>query len=488
MLKSKERIVWIFLLTLITSLSFFTLYNPKSAKAKADKDIYYYSALLQKVHNTLMENYVDDEKLTEKNLYYGAIKGMLESVEDPFTLFMDEELTETLNTDISGKFGGLGIYIGLNDDGWLSVISPIEDTPAEKIGMLPGDVIAEIEGESTEGMTTDQAVAILRGRPGSKVNITVYREGESEPIHFTITRAEIKIQSVKYKMLIDTYATSTNTNSEGEATDIQSDVGYIRVTTFGDDTPSDLKNAINELRHNGMKKLIIDLRNNPGGKLDKAIEIVDMFLDEGKIVYTRGRNPQMNQDYYASKRIEVSKDIPLAVLINGASASASEIFSGAIQDSRRGVLIGQTTFGKFSVQNVVPLDDKGSVSFKITTAHYYTPNGRSLHKKGIVPDVTVDSEKLSRSDFQAIRVLRDGEYIKEYIEKHPKGEEDARAFANLLSLLEAKNINVREELLRRLVYNERRKDNYKEIVDMKYDTQLKYAIDMLTAAEVFIAK
>lgn len=465
MLKNKERLVWIFLIIFVFALSFFNFRSPsmvaaQQGSAQSDNDFYYYSRLFQKVFATLQQNYVDTNKVTTKKLMYGAMKGMLEATGDPFTFLLDKELTEALNTEMSGKYGGVGLSISQNTDKWLMVVAPIEDTPAEKAGILAGDIISEIDGKSTQGMSTDDAANQMRGKSGSKVVLTIRREGVIEPIKYTLTRATIEIKSVKYKMIDDT-------------------AGYVRITTFGDDTSKDLKAALNDLKKRGMKKLIVDLRNNPGGRLDTAIDVVEEFLSDGKILYTRGRSKSENQDYYASKKGDDWTQGDMVVLVNQYSASASEILAGALQDNNRAKLLGETTFGKFSVQYVLPLDNRDKTAFKLTVAHYYTPNGRRLHGRGITPDFVVVEPKLSNADVLALTELRKGGQIANYVKKFPNESSDALELPKLKAELNKNNIPVSDYLLERLVYNERNLGNYKEIVDMRYDKQLLSAIDYL---------
>lgn len=462
MIKNKERLIWIFLLVFVLAISFLNFKTPTTVQAqgKNDNDFYYYMRLFQNVFVTLQQNYVDPEKVTTKKLMYGAIKGMLEATEDPFTFVLDKKLTESFNQEISGRFGGLGITISKNPKDYIMIVAPIEDTPAERAGILPGDSIMEIEGESTKDMTTDEAVSRMRGKAGTKVNIAIGREGVPEPIDYTITRAIIEIESIKYKMLDD-------------------NIGYLRITTFGDDTSKDLNKALKELKSDGMKKLVLDLRNNPGGRLDSAIEVVDEFLNDGKIVYTRGRNKNDNQDYDASSRGDSWTSGDMVVLVNRYSASSSEILAGALQDNERAKLLGETTFGKFSVQYVLPLDQKEKTSFKMTVAHYYTPNGRKLHGEGIKPNYVVLDKKLSSTDIVALTELRRNNKIAEYVKKYPNESSDTTQIKVFKNELMNNDIIASEYLLVRLIHNERSSRNYKEIVDIKYDKQLRASIDYL---------
>ena len=272
MMKNKERALWIFLLIFVLAISFFNFKSPSIAiaqqgMAQSDNDFYYYSRLFQKVFATLQQNFVDTNNVTTKKLMYGAIKGMLEATDDPFTFLLDEKLNEALSTEMSGKYGGVGLSISKQQDRGLLVVAPIEDGPGEKAGILPGDIIIEINGESTKDMSVDNAANIMRGKAGTKVKLKIARQGVVDPIEYTLTRAIVEIKSVKYKMLED------------------STIGYIRITNFGDDTSRELDTALVDLKKKGMTKLILDLRNNPGGRLDTAINVVEEFLSDGKIVY-----------------------------------------------------------------------------------------------------------------------------------------------------------------------------------------------------------
>lgn len=465
MIKNKERALWIFLLIFVLAISFFNFKSPSIAiaqqgRAQSDNDFYYYSRLFQKVFATLQQNFVDTNNVTTKKLMYGAIKGMLEATDDPFTFLLDEKLNEALSTEMSGRYGGVGLSISKQPDKGLMVVAPIEDGPGEKAGILPGDIITAIDGKSTKDMAVDTAANIMRGKEGTKVTLTIVRDGVPDSIEYPLTRALIEIKSVKYKMLDNT-------------------IGYIRITTFGDDTSKELDTALKDLKKSGMKKLILDLRNNPGGRLDTAINIVEEFLSDGKIVYTRGRTRNENQDYFASRKGDEWINGDMLVLVNQYSASASEILAGALQDNNRAKLLGETTFGKFSVQYVLPLDSRDNTSFKFTVAHYYTPNGRRLHGKGITPDYVVVEEKLSNSDITALTELRKSGEISSYVKRYPNESSDASALPRFKEELRNKNIIPSDYLLERLIYNERNLGNYNEIVDMRYDKQLKAAINYL---------
>ncbi|MDG9926481.1 MULTISPECIES: S41 family peptidase [unclassified Pseudomonas] len=321
---------------------------------------------------------VDDKTLLEN-----AIKGMLSNL-DPHSAYLEPEAFAELQESTSGEFGGLGIEVG-TEDGFIKVVSPIDDTPASKAGIQPSDLIVKIDGQPTKGMSLMEAVDKMRGKAGSKISLTLVREG-GRPFDVELTRAVIKVRSVKSQMLEDGY-------------------GLIRITQFQVNTGEEVGKALAKLRKDNGKKLrglVLDLRNNPGGVLQAAVEVADHFLKQGLIVYTEGRIANSELRFNADP-VDASEGVPLVVLINGGSASASEIVAGALQDHKRGVLMGTDSFGKGSVQTVLPLNNDRAL--KLTTALYYTPNGRSIQAQGIIPDIEVTRAKLTRED--------GGELIKE---------------------------------------------------------------------------
>jgi carboxyl-terminal processing protease len=317
------------------------------------------------VLSLIQSSYV--EEVNVDNLVKGAINGMVQTL-DPHSSYLTPEMLRQVEVETKGTFGGLGIEIGVKD-GQLTIIAPIEDTPAARAGLQAGDKIVRIEKESTKNMNVMDAVKRLRGEPGSKVTITIVRDSLSEPKSYTITRDIIKIKSVKSKMMED-------------------GIGYIRLTQFQQDSHQEVSRALQEFlkQKGGLKGLILDLRNNPGGLLDQAVRIADEFIDSGLIVYTDGRVEAQKTKYPAHKEGTYT-GFPIVVLVNAGSASASEIVAGALQDHGRAIIIGQRTFGKASVQTILPLDDGSAL--RLTTARYYTPNGRSIQAKGIEPDIVV---------------------------------------------------------------------------------------------------
>jgi carboxyl-terminal processing protease len=326
--------------------------------------------LLVDVLQHIKEQYV--ETVDQKNLIYGAAAGMVRTL-DPFSQFMEPEAHREMKTETAGQFGGLGIRIAVRE-GWLVVITPLPNTPAYRLGILPGDRIVKIEDEVTQGMSLGDAVQKLRGKPKTKVSISVLREGEKEPREYSIVREIINIQSVRYTML-------------------DGGVGYVRLFEFIEPSVPDMTKALKDLEGQGMKSLVLDLRNDPGGLLTSAVDTSKLFLGDNKlIVYTQGR-VQPRQEFRADSRAPYPS-LPMAVLVNRGSASGSEIVAGAMQDQHRAVIIGSRTFGKASVQSIIALDDGSAL--RLTTAKYYTPSGRLIHRDekskegGILPDIVIE--------------------------------------------------------------------------------------------------
>lgn len=359
-----------------------TAYCSEEKRSKGDA-IFKHLKLFSEVLNLVEDQYV--EPVDDGKLIRGAIKGMLQSL-DPHSTYMNPDEYKELQVETRGTFGGVGIEITIRD-GVLTVVSPIEGTPADRAGIKANDQIIKINGESTKDMSITEAVKRLRGPEGTKVRITIIREGEPKPLEFEIVRALIHIQSVKFRTL-------------------EPGFGYIRIASFQSDTAQQLRKALDTLEQENkpIKGLIIDLRNNPGGLLEQAVQVSDEFIDSGIIVYTKGRKEDQQMKFEARKNDKPHK-YPIVVLVNGGSASASEIVAGALQDHKVALVLGEPTFGKGSVQTVIPLEDGSAV--RLTTALYYTPSGRSIQAKGIEPDIYVPREEklaakegdLSRSRF-----------------------------------------------------------------------------------------
>lgn len=362
----------------------------KSLEGRSSAAVETYDKLkiFAEVLSQLEKNYV--EPIDSDKLIDGALQGMVNTL-DPHSAYMPPDVYREIQVDTKGEFGGLGIQIGMKENR-LVVIAPIDGTPADRAGVKAGDFITQIEGASTAGITLVDAVNKLRGPKGTQVTLTLRREGKTAPIRVTLTRETIKIQSVKSKMLDD-------------------HIGYIRLTQFQEQTAADLKQALKRLLADGAQSLILDLRNNPGGLLTSAVEVSEQFLPKNKLIVSiRGRSGA-SEEYHANDDSPVT-DLPMIILVNAGSASASEIVSGALQDWGRAVLLGTTTFGKGSVQTIIALSDNSGL--RLTTAKYYTPKDRSIHGVGIVPDIVVQGQ-----DERGHRVIREQDLI-----KHQAGTEE----------------------------------------------------------------
>ena len=321
------------------------------------------------------------EKVGDEQLIENAINGMLTSL-DPHSSYLNKKSFQDMQVQTRGEFGGLGIEVTM-ENGLIKVVSPIDETPAFRAGLQPGDFITHLNGEAVMGLALNEAVEKMRGPVGSDIKVTIRRGESGEPFEVAITRAVIKVQSVRHRL-------------EGE-------VGYIRITSFNEQTQSGLEKAITALQQQAGDKLkgyVLDLRNNPGGLLDQSVSVSDTFLEKGEIVSTRGRKAEEGTRYNA-KPGDMAKGLPMVVLINGGSASASEIVAGALQDHKRAVVLGTQSFGKGSVQTIIPLPGHGAM--RLTTARYYTPSGRSIQQLGITPDIEVKPAKLEELDAQGQR-------------------------------------------------------------------------------------
>ncbi|MEW6055750.1 MAG: S41 family peptidase [Bdellovibrionota bacterium] len=424
----------------------------KDKENQPNQDRYENLGLFQKVLYFVEQNYVEEVK--NKDLVYGAIKGMLETL-DPHSVFLPPDLFRDMKTDTSGKFGGIGIEISVKDQ-ILTVVSPIEDTPAFKAGVKSGDKILKINGESTKGMNLAEAVAKMRGKRGSDVIVSIWRKGFEKPKDFKMTRAEIKIQSAKSEVLEPNYL-------------------YLRLTNFNERSTEDLKNAMAkfEKKEGQIKGLVLDLRNNPGGLLDQAVDVTSLFLDEGVVVSTIGRKTE-DKDVKHAKKGMARKQFPLAVLVNGASASASEIVAGALQDHKRAVVMGQPTFGKGSVQTIVELQP--DVGLKLTIARYYTPSGRSIQLKGIQPDVLLDDIDQKVLD----DAKKKGTFLRERDLKHHMGNEDGKEFAPEELMGEAKTEDLKDAKAAE------KEETVKPFV-AKEDYQVRQALNYIKSYQIFRA-
>ena len=420
----RKSIIWI----IIFSLTFFAvglrggicLDEDQQAQSNTNQEELFKSLeIFSGAISLIQTKYV--EEVDSKELIYGALKGMLYSL-DPYSQFLDPDAYSDMQVQTEGEFGGLGIEIAVKDN-ILTIISPIHGTPAERAGVMAGDRIIKIDGETTEAITLLEAVKKLRGKPKSEVTLTVFREKTSKIYDILIIRDIIKIDSIKDVQMVD------------------EKIGYIRLVEFQENSPAEFKKAVVKLKKEGMDSLVLDVRNNPGGLLDSAIQITDMLLPADLvIVSTRGRDSKEEYTFSSKEKSLLSDKEPMVVLINEGSASGSEILAGALQDHNRAVLLGQKTFGKGSVQSVIPMSDGSAV--RSTTSKYYLPSGRSIHEKGIEPDIEVEEITMELSAEESSKLLFDK------IEK--EGKED-------LSTEEAQ----------------------------EYDYQLKRAIDLIKGLKVY---
>ncbi len=345
-----------------------------SAQAAEKDSVYTNLELFTYVMEKVRKEYVDGGKLTYQDLVYAALKGMLNTL-DPHSEFMEADKYKELQSDTQGAFGGLGIVVSMRDN-YLTVISPMEDSPGFKAGILTGDRIVRIDGKSTEKMSLQDAVKNLRGEPGTEVQLTILRPSSNQLKDYRLTRAVINIDMVK------------DINSKKEFPLGEGKIGYIRLVQFGEKTSDDLEVALRRLRAQGMQALVLDLRWNPGGLLEQAVEVCEKFLPRGELVVTtEGRNRAQNSVRRAMGRGDELHNMPMVVLVNLGSASASEIVAGCLQDLKRAIVVGEKTFGKGSVQTILPLQDGSAL--RLTTAKYYTPSHKVIHEEGITPDIYV---------------------------------------------------------------------------------------------------
>ncbi|MEC9423967.1 MAG: S41 family peptidase [Nitrospinota bacterium] len=411
---------------------------------KGNQNAYNKLKVFSEIISLIESNYVETVK--SDTMIEGAISGMVKSL-DPHTSYMPPATYKEMQVETTGKFGGLGIEISMRD-GILTVVSPIDDTPAFRAGVKAGDKIIKIEDESTLDMTLQDAVSLLRGETGSPINITIFRKNFKAPKEFTIVRDIIKVRSVVHKLY-------------------QADIGYIKIRSFSKNTSSDLDKALADLEKKGITKLILDVRNNPGGLLNQAVEVTDRFLNrENLIVYTKGRSNEQNMRFTSHDKV-AGVNYPLIILVNGGSASASEIVAGALQDLNRAIVLGTPTFGKGSVQTIIPLSDGSAL--KLTTARYYTPSGRVIQENGIEPDILVEMEaveeiKKKDKDEDSEEKTKLRRFLREKdLKKHLKGK----------SSIEGIDENASEEL------KVKKLDE-----DLKKDNQLQQAVSLLSGWEV----
>lgn len=413
---------------------------------------------IQNVFDFIQRHYIDE--VDSKTLFEGAMNGMFGALDDPYSVFLSEADMKDLNDTTQGSFGGVGLYINKpvsRPDGkppYVEVVAPIEDTPGWRSGINPGDLIVEINGETTDKLSTDEVLARLRGTPGVSVKLLI-RRGEKMEFPVTLTRAIIEVPTAKHAMIEKT------------------NIGYLKLLTFTPYTADRARDAINEFKTKNYKSVILDLRNNYGGLLNSAVDVSGMFLEGGLVVRTKSRIGVENRDYNARRAMLIPSDMPVIVLINRASASASEIVAGALKDRGRAYLVGEKSFGKGSVQQVYPLDGAG---FKITTARYYTPSDVNIDKIGIPPDREVKFPEYTEADAEKMNKLINENKIPEFAAKNQAA--NAAEIERFAKTLETE-FDLNLSLLKRLIRNELNRTNIAPVYDLEYDVQLQEAINII---------
>ena len=458
--------VWIFATTALCLVFAFASVPGAAAESrdgenKSSGSAQKYTSIIQNVFDFIQRHYV--EEVDPQVIFEGAMSGMFNALEDPYSSFLPESEMSGLNDTTQGSFGGVGLYIskpvGERPDGkppYVEVASPIEDTPGWRAGINPGDFIIEIDGESTDKLTMDEVLARLRGTPGLKVNLVI-RRGEKMEFPVALTRAIIEVPTAKYAMIGDT--------------------AYLKLLTFTPMTAERARNAIGEFKSKKYKSLILDLRNNYGGLLNSAVDISSLFLDGGVVVSTKSRIPSENRVFNARRTPPVSPDIPVIVLINRGSASASEIVAGALKDRGRAYLVGEKSYGKGSVQQVYPLE---SVGFKITTARYYTPSDVNIDKIGIPPDREIKFPEFTDADAEKFNNLIKDNKIAAFVAANPDaGAAQVEAFARTLE----RDYKLDVSLLKRLIRNEQNRTHIAPVYDLEYDVQLQEAVNIFKGGD-----
>ncbi|MBN2625505.1 MAG: S41 family peptidase [Spirochaetales bacterium] len=461
-----ERRIWALSTIILSLLLALTLFSPRlfaesNGSGNSEKSVEQYMRELQYTFYLLMQNYVDETD--PEVLYEGAMKGMLESLNDPYTVFVQDMFLQDLSDTTSGQFGGVGLYITTevydeeNPRGrmnYVRVVSPIEGTPAYKAGIHAGDYIFEIDGETAEGFTSDEVSDLLRGKAGTVVNVTFLKE-DGIKYSVDIKRAVIEIPTVKY--------------------DTIGEIGYLRIIEFTPYTADRFEEAVKSFLHDGCTSLIVDVRSNPGGLLESVVDVADNFFKDGTIVSTKSRLESENEVFEASRGILVPQEWPVAVLIDQGSASAAEILTGALKDRGRAVVLGETSFGKGSVQQFLRLGDN---AIKMTTARYYTPSGVNIDKTGIEPDIKVEPHQLSDEEFEAYKKIIEEDRIGKFVRN--QGTPTARAINAFIAGLNEEGLKLDEYYLKVLIQSEinRRLDN-PPIYNLEYDDTLKRAVEEL---------
>ncbi len=460
--RRQERAVWISLVSVLGLALALVLFTPSAlARTREPGSMQTYMRKLEAAFHIISENYVDE--VDQKDLFKGAMKGLFDSLDDPYSLYLDDEILQQMRDTTEGKYGGVGLYIGRdhfdeeNPRGrlpYVKVVAPIENTPGWRAGINAGDYIYAIEGESAEGFSTQDVSDRLRGRPGSDVKVTILRGKIT--FDLVLTRQEIEIPTVKSAV-------------------INNSIGYVRIIEFTPYTEVRVRESLKDFASRGLDKLIVDVRSNPGGRLDSVVDVADLFFSGGTIVSTKYRQARHNRVHRAAPGKVVPSSTGIVVLIDRGSASAAEILTGALKDRERATIIGEKSFGKGSIQQVVPLSD---AEIKLTTGRYYTPSGVSIDKVGIEPDIVVEEPELGEEEAGAYATLLQENRIALFVNEHQnpsKSDVDS-----LIGVLNSENLNPGDRVVRMMVKREsERRMNTPPVVDTEYDTVLIRAIDFL---------
>jgi carboxyl-terminal processing protease len=451
--RARERTVWIAVTAVLAVVIVLLTFTPRVLAGNREAETQRLLSKFYEVFRFVQENYVDE--VDPNVLVDGALKGLFDSLGDPHSAYLTAEEMRDLDDTTTGRFGGVGLIISKVERG-VEVVSPIEDTPAYRAGVNAGDIIVAVDGESVVELDIDEVLAVLRGEPGSPVTMSILR-GKSLRFDVRVVRAMIEVPTVKRAM-------------------IPGGIGYLRIIQFTPLTADRVEEALREFEDSGYSSLVVDLRSNPGGLLAAVIDVGDMFLSKGPIVSTRSRVPSENHVFYASSRNTiVPADMPVIVLINRGSASASEILAGALQDTGRATIMGETSYGKGSVQQIKRIDGAG---FRLTMSRYYTPDGKNIDKVGIKPNVEVAEPELSEAEEQSLSQLIEGNRIPDFVIAHPNpSQAEIQSFEKELA---AEGIVLGDRYVERLIRNEiNRTNNNPPVYDLEYDLVLRRAVETL---------
>lgn len=455
-MKNKERIVWVSLVLILLSILVFSpLQRVKAISSEGEA----YLQILHEVIAFIENDFVDPAE--EKKVYTGAIQGALQSLGDPHTRFLDQDEFQELQNETKGTFGGIGVEVSFSDGAFV-IISPLEGTPAWKAGLQPQDRIIEINGKATKNVSLADSIGMMRGEVGSSLTMKIERKGIKDPFTVNLIRELIKIQYIR-----SAYIPETNT-------------GYIKLAQFmgRENTAKEFSNHLSKLIENGAKHFVIDLRMNPGGLVDLSIELADLFLPANKeILSVRGRGGVLVRTFRSDKSDPKFLDIPVAILVNGGSASASEILAGALQDNGRAKIVGTQSFGKGSVQSIFPLSHKTGVA--ITIQKYFTPSGKSIHGKGITPDIVVQPITATDEEKFAFDKLQKKSKLRTFFSEHSEFNDDA--VKDFQDFLASEKLSISEPVIRLYLFNELKSSSSLSKPNVELDLQLKEAIQSLSS-------